>query len=137
MSGYYRPCKELDECVKLDAFWETKQFEKWFDGYRRIAEETHYPLAECQLGYCYLEGIGTKKDIERAVFWTLQAAEHGDRDAQYNMGCIYESGLVPCTDEKDAGYWHRKAAQQGHDLAMEKLRAATPDWTVQKTEDEL
>ena len=61
-SSYYQPCKELDRCVELNKYWDTDK-RKWFEGYYQIATETHYPLAECQLGYCYLEGIGTEKDI--------------------------------------------------------------------------
>ena len=32
-------------------------------GYLDIAKETHYPITESQLGYCYLEEIGTSNDF--------------------------------------------------------------------------
>ena len=44
-----------------------------------------YPLAECQIGYFYYEGLGVEKDLEKALYWTRRAAEHGDRDGQYNL----------------------------------------------------
>ena len=59
-SSYYKPCKELDRCLELNKYWDTDK-KKWFEGYYKIANETHYPLSECQLGYCYLEGIGTER----------------------------------------------------------------------------
>ena len=118
-SSYYKPCKELDRCLELNKYWNTDK-KKWFEGYYKIANETHYPLSECQLGYCYLEGIGTEKNIFKAVEWTSLSAKHGDRDAQYNLGCFYEEGIGLEKDIMLALYWYRKAAQQGHDLAIEK-----------------
>ena len=30
-SSYYKPCKELDACMKVDQYWHSKEFDKWFD----------------------------------------------------------------------------------------------------------
>ena len=49
--GYYKECAELDRCHALDVYWKTKEFEKWIKGYIEIADETEYPLADCQVGY--------------------------------------------------------------------------------------
>lgn len=73
ISDYYKPCSELDRCKELNKYWGIND-NMWFDGYFQIANETHYPLAECQLGYCYLKGIGTKIDISKAIYWTELAA---------------------------------------------------------------
>ena len=121
-SSYYKPCKELDRCLELNKYWDTDK-KKWFEGYYKIANETHYPLSECQLGYCYLEGIGTEKNIFKAVEWTSLSAKHGDRDAQYNLGCFYEDGIGLEKDIMLALYWYRKAAKQEHDLAKDKCKA--------------
>ena len=64
-SSYYKPCKEIDACMKVDQYWHSKEFDKWFEGYYKIATETSYPLAECQVGYSYLEGIGVKQDLKK------------------------------------------------------------------------
>lgn len=121
-SSYYTPCKELDRCVELNKYWDTDK-RKWFEGYYQIATKTHYPLAECQLGYCYLEGIGTEKDITKAVEWTKLAAMHGDRDAQYNLASFYEEGVGLQQDLEKALYWYKQAALQGHDLAINKCKS--------------
>ena len=61
MAGYYEPCEEFDICNRLiEKYWESRQFELCFQGYLKLAEETNYPLAECQVGYFYLEGIGAQ-----------------------------------------------------------------------------
>lgn len=117
----YAPCKELDICREIDQkYWQTDSG-KWFAGYMPLAEQG-YPLAECQVGYAYTEGIGVEKDLEQALYWTRRAAEHGDRDGQYNLGCFYEEGTAVERDAVQASRWFRDAALQGHDLAVEKCR---------------
>ena len=118
-SGYYKPCKELDACVALDRYWNSQEYDKWFTGHLPLAEQG-YPLAECQIGYCYLKGLGVAKDLERAFAWTLRAAEHGDRDGQYNLGALYEEGLGVKRDLERAARWYLAAARQDHDLAAKK-----------------
>lgn len=118
--NYYKPCNELTRCLEVDKYWHSKQYDKWFQGYMRIAEETSYPLAECQLGYAYLEGIGIEKDLTQALHWTTLSAEHGDRDGQYNLASIYEDGICGRIDVEKAKYWYKQAALQNHDLAIEK-----------------
>lgn len=120
MENYYKPCRELDACLSLDQYWHSKEFNKWFQGYYKIASETSYPLAECQVGYAFLEGIGVERDFEKALYWTKRSAKHGDRDGQCNMAWIYEKGLGTAIDMERAKYWYRQAAMQDHDLAIEK-----------------
>ena len=64
-SVYYKPCKELDICNELiEKYWESKQYDKCFEGHLVLAEQG-YPLAECQIGYFYYEGLGVEKDLEK------------------------------------------------------------------------
>ena len=91
VSDYYAPCKELDECNALiEQYWNTKRYELCFAGHLKLAEKG-YPLAECQVGYFYLEGYGVQKNLTQAFYWTERAAQHGDRDAQFNLGWFYEN----------------------------------------------
>lgn len=58
-SDYYKPCKELDECTRImDQYWESKEYKKVFEGHMPLAEKG-YPLAECQMGWFFYEGLGT------------------------------------------------------------------------------
>lgn len=121
-SNYYKPCVELTRCIELDKYWKHKQYEKWFEGYLKIALETNYALAECQVGYAYLEGIGVEKNLEKAFYWTFQSANHGDRDGQYNLAWFYEKGIGMEKDLEKAKYWCKQSALQGHDLSIQKCK---------------
>ena len=122
-SSYYKPCAELDRCNELIAkYWETKEYDKLFAGYLPLAE-LDYPLAECQIGYFYCEGLGVEKDLEKAFYWTRRAAEHGDRDGQFNLGCFYEEGTALARSMEQAALWYQRAARQGHTEAAERCRA--------------
>ena len=118
--SYYVPCPELSACLEVDRYWLAQEFDKFFSSYLRIARETGYPLAECQVGFCYLEGIGTEKDYGKALYWTERSARHGDRDGQCNLAWIYEEGFGVEQDPEKVRYWYRQAALQNHDLALEK-----------------
>ena len=119
-SNYYKPCAELDQCRELiEKYFETKQYEKCFEGHLELAAKG-YPLAECQIGYFYLEGLGIEKDVSKALYWTERAATHGDRDGQYNLAWFYEEGIGTEINMEKARYWYRESALQGHNLAIEK-----------------
>ncbi len=120
---YYPPCRELDRCNELiETYFNTQQYAQCFAGHLALAEQG-YPLAECQVGYFYYEGLGVEKNLERAHAWTRRAADHGDRDAQCNLAWFYEDAIGVERDPEQAVFWYRKAALQGHDLAIEKCRA--------------
>lgn len=122
-SNYYKPCKEFDECNELiEKYFLSKQYEKCFEGHLKLAERG-YPLAECQVGYFYYEGLGADKDLEKSFYWTERAAKHGDRDAQYNLAeLFYGAGVVVKRDMEKAKEWYRRAASSGHPEALEKCR---------------
>ena len=120
---YYKPCAELEICNELiEKYFKTKQYEKCFEGHLALAGKG-YPLAECQVGYFYLDGLGVEKDVSKALYWTERAANHGDRDGQYNLAWFYEAGIGVDADTEKAKYWYKKAALQDHDLAAAKCRA--------------
>ncbi len=122
-SRYYAPCRELEICDSLfSQYWEAGEYGRIFSGLLPLAEQG-YPLAECQVGYFYAEGLGVERDLDRALLWTRRAAEHGDRDGQFNLGCFYEEGTVLARDMEQAALWYQRAARQGHTEAAERLRA--------------
>lgn len=120
--AYYKPCRELDICNELiEKYFHIGQYEKCFEGHLALAEQG-YPLAECQVGYFYCEGLGVEPDLEQALYWTKKAAEHGDRDGQCNLAWFYEEAIGVSKDMEKAKYWYKQAALQGHDMAIEKCR---------------
>lgn len=60
--------------------------------------------------------------MDKALFWTKRAAEHGDRDGQYNLEWFYEDAIGVPTDLDNAKFWYKEAALQGHDLAIKKCK---------------
>ena len=103
---YYKPCPELDICNDLiERYFHTRQYEKCFEGHLALAEKG-YPLAECQVGYFYYDGLGVEKNLEKAVYWTRRSADHGDRDGQYNLAWFYEEGVGVERDSEQAVFWY-------------------------------
>lgn len=75
-------------------------------------------------------------DFEKALLWARRAADHGDRDGQYNLACFHEDGLGVERDMEQAIFWYRKAAMQGHDLAVQKCRELGIDLNTPKIDKE-
>ena len=121
-SGYYKPCPELNRCDELiEKYCDTEQYDTGFAGHLELAEKG-YPLAECQVGYFYYRGLGVEKDLAKALCWTRRAAEHGDRDGQYNLATLYENGEGVEKDLEEAKHWYLLAARQKHREAAAKCR---------------
>ena len=51
---------------------------------------------------------------------TRRAADRGDRDEQYNLARLFEEAIGVERDIEQSVFWYRKAALQGHILAIEK-----------------
>jgi len=51
-------------------------------------------------------------DYQRALREWQPLAEAGKRDAQFNLGLLYENGLGVAKDAKTAAGWYRRAAEQ-------------------------
>jgi uncharacterized membrane protein YedE/YeeE len=56
--------------------------------------------------------------------WYRRAALQGYAEAQFALGLLYEEGHGVTRDEREALAWYRKAADQGHPIAKEKILAA-------------
>ena len=94
--------------------YEKKQYEEAYEIYERLSG-----LGELQsrymMAYLLYVGYGVEQDKKEAVFLFKSAAEGGQKNAQYIIGLLYNSGddFV----EKDpvlAKKWLKKAADQGH-----------------------
>lgn len=114
---------------------------KW---YIKAADQGHR-AAQYELGYCYFNGIGIDKDIDKGLEWIKKAANQGNKDAkdwldysvavnrfreaaeqadasaQYNLGECYAYGRGVDRNHIEAVKWFRKAAEQGHGAAQYKL----------------
>ncbi len=44
----------------------------------------------------------------------MKAAESGDPEAQFRLGCLFDSGRLVRQDAKQAAHWYGRAAESGH-----------------------
>lgn len=58
------------------------------------------------------------------ITWYRAAAEHGDADAQYALGFMYDNGKGVQQNHTTAADWYNKAAEQGETAAQSSLGLA-------------
>lgn len=58
----------------------TYQFDKAFHNFQIAAEKNH-AYAQRQLGDCYVDGIGCKRNLDLAKYWYTLASENKDKIA--------------------------------------------------------
>jgi TPR repeat protein len=69
----------------------------------------------------YARGKGINKDEAEAVKWFRQAAEKGNRDAQYGLGMAYLRGKGIQKSDSLAYDWLKKSADAGHVEAKKEV----------------
>lgn len=73
-------------------------------------------------GLRYYFGRGVSQNKERAAAFFEEAAKlHNHKEAQYNLGVLYEKGEGLRTDLQAAVYWYEQAAHQNHANAQYNL----------------
>lgn len=96
----YKDANKIDECKPILEY--------------AVREEVNLTEAPFCLAKFYYKG----KD---AVYYYRVAAEHGDKNAQYELAMILQKGEVIEKDLKEAARWHRKASEQGNWLSEEEI----------------
>jgi len=76
-------------------------------------------IAIYEVGQCFFQGWGVRKDLKMAVSYYIVAARLGDADAQQDLGFCLANGRGCKKDRKEAAKWYRKAVAQGaSDIGM-------------------
>ncbi|THH11340.1 hypothetical protein EW146_g8081 [Bondarzewia mesenterica] len=70
-------------------------------------------LAIYEVGQCFFQGWGVKKDQKMAVSYYQVAAKLGDADAQQELAFCLANGKGCKKDRKEAAKWYRDAVAQG------------------------
>ena len=79
--------------------------------------------AQLYLAVSHLVGTDyIKQDREKGVFLLETIAEQGDAQLKYELGRCYYYGKVVEQNKSKAMYWYKKAAAEGHILALEALK---------------
>ena len=119
MAGAEKGC--CDCMIQLAKHYESGAFingseEKAFELYNRAYETKKSDVAAAEIGRCYEEGIGTGKDIEKAINWYLKGKDHN----AFSMWRLYSIYSERGGDEK-AIFWLRRSASNGSVSAMIEL----------------
>ena len=61
--------------------------------------------AQSRVAELYIEGIGVKKDVQKAIEWYEKAAESDEGYAARELAKIYSAGEIVEKDEERAAYW--------------------------------
>lgn len=90
--------------------------------FRFCADNGHKPALSVYGHLLHFRGEGVQNRIQGGIYLE-RAAEKGDEKAQYQMGRIYEEGFEHYFSVNYAKslVFYRKAAEQGHQLAVKKL----------------
>lgn len=88
--------------------WEEGKTKKAFELFRKAAKQGDKG-ALLNLGYCYDEGVGTRKNIRKAMCWYEKAAKTGELAAYTNIA-IYHCSIG---DFERAKQWFLDALEKG------------------------
>jgi TPR repeat protein len=66
----------------------------------------------------YLGGQGRPRSDDEGLKWLRVAAEHGEGEAQLQLGTRYDLGIGVGQSDADAFRWYRKAADLGLPVAQ-------------------
>ncbi len=69
----------------------------------------------------YENGDGVEQDYEIALEWYKKAADNGNTDAMYSIGCMFADGHGVEQDYAKAMEWYRNAADNGNADAMNSI----------------
>ncbi len=58
-----------------------------------------------------------KGDNDKALQVFRPLAKNGNKEAQYHLGYMYQSGIGVVQDNNQALHWYQMAAKQGHNSA--------------------
>ena len=77
--------------------------------------------AQYDLSLMYIQGIGTKKNIEQGLVWLNRAAEKGNIEAMLELGVLYQKIGNLDNISQLALYWFEKAAMAGSAVGQYNL----------------
>ncbi|RIB20796.1 hypothetical protein C2G38_2079900 [Gigaspora rosea] len=73
---------------------------------------------ENNLGKCYRDGIGTKKNVQKAFHWFEKSAKGGNHLGQCNLGHCYRDEIRIQKNQLESLRWYMKSAEDGNRSAQ-------------------
>ncbi|WP_085359963.1 tetratricopeptide repeat protein [Neisseria dumasiana] len=87
----------------------------------RVGSKKGDARAKSNLGWLYYKGWGTQKDVQKAFYWTQQAAKQGNIPSYNNLGFYYSHGIGVPVDWKKGAEYYQLAADNGYADAYQNL----------------
>jgi len=126
------------ELTEADEAYSAENYAKAATLYRKDAE-LGVIVAQVNLAFLYLDGLGVAQDFQQAAKWFLQAAEQGNAEAQNNIAQLYLDGKGVAQNAVEAVKWFiiagafQSAAGAEKTLSQEKVaeaRKLAAEWTA-------
>jgi TPR repeat protein len=136
--GYAYAAADHPELSEADEAYSAENYPKAAALYRKDAE-LGVIVAQVNLAFLYMDGLGVKQDYKEAAKWFLQAAEQGNAEAQSNLGQLYLEGKGVTQNSAEALKWFVIAGAVSTVAKLEKslgkeqiaeARKLATDWTV-------
>ena len=86
------------------------------------------------IGMCWKDGREVPKDDLTSFIYFFEAANIGNRNAQFELGSIYSAGIVGSSDKVRAYMWWNLAAAQEHYQASIRRDLITVNMTEEEVE---
>lgn len=113
-------CYEDGKGVQIDSYQALELY--------KYAAKKNYAQAQNKLGDFHRVGKAMWfSHPDQAVDWYTKAANQGDKDALYNLGCCYEYGVGVTTNTAKAFVYYQRAARHGNQDAQSKEASATEE----------
>ena len=117
--GFSTPAISDDWADAAEAY-ESRDYETAL-GLLTSLSEQGYAEAQFQLGFMYLQGLGTATDEPKAFEWYMASAQQGYAPAQFNVGSLFAIGVGVTKDDTKAVEWYGYAAEQKYPAAQHNL----------------
>lgn len=98
----------------------SKNPEGYFEWIEKAANQNHVNALN-KLAWCYYDGIGVRRDYEKALETHKKAAELGNVKSMNSVGYMYQFGEGTVRDYEEAAKWYRKAAEHGNPIGYNNL----------------
>ena len=126
------------ELTEGDEAYSAENYQKAAALYRKDAE-LGVIVAQVNLAFLYLDGLGLPQDFKEAAQWFSKAAEQGNAEAQNNLAQLYLDGKGVAQNPVEAVKWFiiagafQSAAAAEKTLGKEQVaeaRKLAADWTA-------
>lgn len=112
-----------DPTLRMDTNAFAKTMREGFRCFRRAAAKSD-ANGLCNLGTCYLQGLGCERNAALALGAFRAAAEAGHTEAMNNVGGLYRDGVGTVKSPAKAARWFAKSAEMGNSYGQLNLALA-------------